>query len=143
MNMPGISPFILSSINSVLANFIAPKSYEIDLSRFFLGSDVAMSTSSIGVICLIIHGAQSLAVSVVSYYGFRELPSKLTPVAVCLRRLHRHSRQHLLLANRSNSVSTGLAPYQPLLYPSAAHRYSTRVAFGTRDPIWEIGRAHV
>lgn len=42
MTLPGVSPFILSSINSVVANFVAPKSYEIDMSRFFLGSDVIM-----------------------------------------------------------------------------------------------------
>lgn len=83
MNFPGVSPFILSSINSVINNFVAPKSYTIEMSRFFLGSDVLMSTfrssllctiesdrdylmtetKSIGVICLVIHSATRLSPS--------------------------------------------------------------------------------
>ncbi|KAM0748362.1 hypothetical protein T439DRAFT_358908 [Meredithblackwellia eburnea MCA 4105] len=60
MTLPGFSPLILSSLNSVLENFRAPRSYTIDSSRFFLGSDVQMRTSSIGVVCLVIHSAAGL-----------------------------------------------------------------------------------
>ena len=45
MTLPGFSHYILKSVNSVLSNFTAPRSYVLDISRFFLGSDVAMSKS--------------------------------------------------------------------------------------------------
>ncbi|SGY85199.1 BQ5605_C009g05745 [Microbotryum silenes-dioicae] len=63
MSLPGFKPFILSSINSVLYHFVAPQSYELDLSRFFLGSNVAMKTRSVGVVCVAIHKAQNLTAS--------------------------------------------------------------------------------
>ncbi|SCV74595.1 BQ2448_7624 [Microbotryum intermedium] len=63
MSLPGFKPFILSSINSVLYHFVAPQSYELDLSRFFLGSDVAMKTRSVGVVCIAIHKAHNLTAS--------------------------------------------------------------------------------
>lgn len=45
MTLPLISTYILNSVNSVLNHFVSPETYTIDLSRFFLGSDVIMSKS--------------------------------------------------------------------------------------------------
>ena len=43
MSLPLVTSFVSASINTVLDYFVSPSSYTIDLSRFFLGSDVALS----------------------------------------------------------------------------------------------------
>ncbi|ORY73645.1 hypothetical protein BCR35DRAFT_307105 [Leucosporidium creatinivorum] len=60
MTVPGVTSYVTASINTVLNYFVAPKSYTIDLSRFFLGSDVHMKTRSIGVVFIVLHSATNL-----------------------------------------------------------------------------------
>ncbi|KAI5475845.1 hypothetical protein MNV49_000809, partial [Pseudohyphozyma bogoriensis] len=61
MALPVIEPLVLGSVNEVLSEFVAPKSYTIDVSRFVLGSEVDMKTRSCGVVCVVIGRANGLA----------------------------------------------------------------------------------
>ncbi|KAK4053996.1 hypothetical protein OIO90_003641 [Microbotryomycetes sp. JL221] len=60
MTLPGVSSYVLASIDTVLNYFTAPKSYTIDATRFVLGSDVALRTRSVGILCIVIHSARNL-----------------------------------------------------------------------------------
>lgn len=48
MKFPG-SDFVLAAISRVLMRFVAPLSYTVDMSRFFLGSDVVTSQCSLSI----------------------------------------------------------------------------------------------
>lgn len=45
MSLPLVSSFVTHSIDIVMAGFVAPASYTLDLSRMLLGSDVLMRAS--------------------------------------------------------------------------------------------------
>ncbi|KAM0787324.1 hypothetical protein ACM66B_007097 [Microbotryomycetes sp. NB124-2] len=63
MTLPGVSSYVLASIDTVLNYFTAPKSYTIDATRFVLGSDVALRTRAVGILCVVIHSARNLLAS--------------------------------------------------------------------------------
>ncbi|TIB11670.1 hypothetical protein E3P92_02840 [Wallemia ichthyophaga] len=57
MKLPLVSQFINSSINEVMRDFCAPKSYTVDVQDLLLEDDVKRDVSAIGVIEVRIHGA--------------------------------------------------------------------------------------
>ncbi|GAA96025.1 uncharacterized protein L969DRAFT_100022 [Mixia osmundae IAM 14324] len=62
MNIPGISSYILSSINIVAENFVSPRSYTLDVSKIIMGSDIPLKTEHCGVIFLGLLSASELGV---------------------------------------------------------------------------------
>ena len=57
MDLPFISGFISSAINTALAEYVAPKSLTIDMQRLISGDDVKKDTDAIGVLVVHIHQA--------------------------------------------------------------------------------------
>lgn len=57
MNMPFISGFISSSIDTAVAEYVAPKSLTLDLQRLISGDDIKKDTDAIGVLVVHIHRA--------------------------------------------------------------------------------------
>lgn len=60
MNMPFISGFISSSIDTAVAEYVAPKSLTIDLQRLISGDDIKKDTDAIGVLVVHIHRARDV-----------------------------------------------------------------------------------
>ena len=60
MNLPFISGFISSAINTAAAEYVAPKSLTLDLQRLISGDDIKKDTDAIGVIVVHIHGARGV-----------------------------------------------------------------------------------
>ncbi|KAH9941531.1 hypothetical protein B0H21DRAFT_752338 [Amylocystis lapponica] len=57
MNLPFISGFISSAINTAAAEYVAPKSLTIDLQKLISGDDIKKDTDAIGVFVVHIHRA--------------------------------------------------------------------------------------
>lgn len=57
MNLPFISGFISSSIDTAIAEYVAPKSITMDLQRIISGDDIKKDTDAIGVLVVHIHRA--------------------------------------------------------------------------------------
>ena len=57
MNLPFISGFISSSIDTAVAEYVAPKSLTLDLQKLISGDDVKKDTDAIGVLVVHIHRA--------------------------------------------------------------------------------------
>ncbi|KAJ3557617.1 hypothetical protein NM688_g1373 [Phlebia brevispora] len=60
MDLPFISGFISSSIDTAVAEYVAPKSVTINLQRLIRGDDVKKDTEAIGVIVVHIHRAKGV-----------------------------------------------------------------------------------
>ncbi|CCM05424.1 uncharacterized protein FIBRA_07641 [Fibroporia radiculosa] len=60
MNIPFISGFISSAINTAAAEYVAPKSLTFDLQRLMSGDDIKKDTDAIGVLVVHIHRATGL-----------------------------------------------------------------------------------
>ncbi|KAI0922964.1 hypothetical protein AcV5_009819 [Taiwanofungus camphoratus] len=60
MNVPFISGFISSAINTAAAEYVAPKSLTIDLQKFISGDDIKKDTDAIGVLVIHVHRATGL-----------------------------------------------------------------------------------
>ena len=60
MNLPFISGFISSAINTAAAEYVAPKSLTLDLQRLISGDDIKKDTDAIGVIVVHIHRAKGV-----------------------------------------------------------------------------------
>lgn len=60
MNLPFISGFISSSINTAVAEYVAPKSVTLDLQRLISGDDIKKDTDAIGVLIVHIHMAKGV-----------------------------------------------------------------------------------
>lgn len=61
MDMPLISTFIRKSINTALAEYVAPRSITLDLQQILAGDDVKKDTDMLGVIVVFIHRARKLS----------------------------------------------------------------------------------
>ncbi|CCG83916.1 protein of unknown function [Taphrina deformans PYCC 5710] len=59
-NLPIISTFVEKSIKAALNEYVAPKSYTIDLGQLIAEDDVARETKAIGVVVVHIHRAEGL-----------------------------------------------------------------------------------
>ena len=59
-SLPLISAFVTKSVRTVLAGFVAPSSYTIDLDRILVGSDVRVRSQHIGVLAIQILRAEDL-----------------------------------------------------------------------------------
>lgn len=57
MNLPFISGFVSSAINTAVAEYVAPKSLTLDLQRLIAGDDIKKDTEAIGVLVVHIHRA--------------------------------------------------------------------------------------
>lgn len=66
MNLPFISGFISSSIDTAVAEYVAPKSITLDLQRLISGDDIKKDTDAIGVIVVHIHKATDVRCADVS-----------------------------------------------------------------------------
>ncbi|KAG8739889.1 hypothetical protein FRC10_005023 [Ceratobasidium sp. 414] len=60
MNLPLVSTFISNSLNTAVAEYVAPKSLKLDVQRLISGDDVKRDTDAIGVIIVTIHRAVGL-----------------------------------------------------------------------------------
>ncbi|KIP05468.1 hypothetical protein PHLGIDRAFT_30925 [Phlebiopsis gigantea 11061_1 CR5-6] len=60
MNLPYISGFISSSINTAVAEYVAPKSFTVDLQRLISGDDIKKDTDAVGVLVVHIHSAKDV-----------------------------------------------------------------------------------
>ncbi|PCH37535.1 hypothetical protein WOLCODRAFT_128544, partial [Wolfiporia cocos MD-104 SS10] len=60
MNIPFISGFVSSAINTAVAEYVAPKSLTIDLQKIISGDDIKKDTLTIGVLVVHIHRATGL-----------------------------------------------------------------------------------
>ncbi len=60
MNLPFISGFISSAIDTAAAEYVAPKSITLDLQRLISGDDIKKDTDAIGVIVVHIHRAKGV-----------------------------------------------------------------------------------
>ncbi|WVQ84921.1 hypothetical protein IAT38_007084 [Cryptococcus sp. DSM 104549] len=60
MDLPLMKSYVKKSIKSVLAAFLRPHSYTLDIDRLLLGSPSALRTTHIGVLHLILHRAEDL-----------------------------------------------------------------------------------
>ncbi|KAH9916920.1 uncharacterized protein B0H18DRAFT_1214852 [Fomitopsis serialis] len=61
MNIPFISGFISSAINTAAAEYVAPKSLTLDLQKLISGDDIKKDTEALGVLIVHIHRATGLA----------------------------------------------------------------------------------
>ncbi|KAG8702280.1 hypothetical protein FRC08_003588 [Ceratobasidium sp. 394] len=60
MNLPLVSTFISNSLNTAVAEYVAPKSLKLDVQRLISGDDVKRDTDAIGIIVVTIHRAVDL-----------------------------------------------------------------------------------
>ncbi|KAH9847036.1 hypothetical protein C2E23DRAFT_850404 [Lenzites betulinus] len=60
MNLPFISGFISSALDTAAAEYVAPKSLTLDLQRLISGDDIKKDTEAIGVIVVHIHRATGI-----------------------------------------------------------------------------------
>lgn len=60
MNLPFISGFISSSIDTAVAEYVAPKSMTLDLQRLISGDDIKKDTDAIGVLVVHVHRAKDV-----------------------------------------------------------------------------------
>ncbi|CAE6476050.1 unnamed protein product [Rhizoctonia solani] len=60
MNLPLVSTFISNSVNTALAEYVAPKSLKLDVQRLISGDDVKRDTDAIGILVVTIHRATDL-----------------------------------------------------------------------------------
>ncbi|EED84133.1 predicted protein [Postia placenta Mad-698-R] len=60
MNIPFVSGFVSSAINTALAEYVAPKSLTVDLQKLISGDDIKKDTDAIGVLVVHIHRATGL-----------------------------------------------------------------------------------
>ncbi|KAI0703039.1 hypothetical protein BC835DRAFT_1079650 [Cytidiella melzeri] len=60
MNLPFISGFVSSAINTAAAEYVAPKSLTLDLQRLISGDDIKKDTDAIGVLVVHIHRAKGV-----------------------------------------------------------------------------------
>ncbi|KAH9830601.1 uncharacterized protein C8Q71DRAFT_785114 [Rhodofomes roseus] len=61
MNVPFLSGFISSAINTAAAEYVAPKSLTLDLQKLINGDDIKKDTEALGVLVVHIHRATGLA----------------------------------------------------------------------------------
>ncbi|KAJ1302770.1 hypothetical protein OPQ81_003079 [Rhizoctonia solani] len=60
MNLPLVSTFISNSVNTAVAEYVAPKSLKLDVQRLISGDDVKRDTDAIGILVVTIHRATGL-----------------------------------------------------------------------------------
>ncbi|CAE6406868.1 unnamed protein product [Rhizoctonia solani] len=60
MNLPLVSTFISNSVNTAVAEYVAPKSLKLDVQRLISGDDVKRDTDAIGILVVTIHRATEL-----------------------------------------------------------------------------------
>jgi Ca2+-dependent lipid-binding protein len=60
MNLPIISGFVSSALDTAAAEYVAPKSLILDVQRLLGGSDVLKDTQSLGVLIVHIHRATDI-----------------------------------------------------------------------------------
>ncbi|OSD00665.1 hypothetical protein PYCCODRAFT_1479096 [Trametes coccinea BRFM310] len=60
MNLPFISGFISSSLDTAAAEYVAPKSLTLDLQRLISGDDIKKDTEAVGVLIVHIHRATGI-----------------------------------------------------------------------------------
>ena len=60
MDVPFISGFISSAIDTAVAEYVAPKSLTIDMQRLISGDDIKKDTEAIGILVVHIHGAWNM-----------------------------------------------------------------------------------
>lgn len=51
---------VQSSIAEVAQGFVSPESYSIDVDRLLLGRESSLRTASVGVLQIMVHGAEDL-----------------------------------------------------------------------------------
>lgn len=60
MNLPILSGFISSALDTAAAEYVAPKSLVLDVQRLLGGSDVQKDTQALGVLIVHIHRATGI-----------------------------------------------------------------------------------
>ena len=60
MNLPVISGFVSSALDTAAAEYVAPKSLILDVQRLLGGGDVQKDTTALGVLVVHIHRATGL-----------------------------------------------------------------------------------
>lgn len=60
MNLPLLSSYVLKSIQTTVAPFVAPGSYTMDLGGILGAGDGPTNTYALGVICVVLHSASDL-----------------------------------------------------------------------------------
>ncbi len=60
-NLPFISGFVQTSINAAANEYVAPKSYSLDLGQMIAGDDIKRETTALGVVVVQIHHAKNLS----------------------------------------------------------------------------------
>ncbi|EIN08704.1 hypothetical protein PUNSTDRAFT_133889 [Punctularia strigosozonata HHB-11173 SS5] len=60
MNLPFVSGFISSAMNTAAAEYVAPKSLTLDLQQLLSGDDIKKDTETIGVLVVHIHRAMNI-----------------------------------------------------------------------------------
>ncbi|KZT64142.1 hypothetical protein DAEQUDRAFT_718539 [Daedalea quercina L-15889] len=61
MNIPFVSGFVSSAINTAAAEYVAPKSLTLDLQKLISGDDIKKDTDALGILIVHIHRATGLA----------------------------------------------------------------------------------
>ncbi|CAE6440898.1 unnamed protein product, partial [Rhizoctonia solani] len=60
MNLPLVSTFISNSVNTAVAEYVAPKSLKLDIQRLISGDDIKRDTDAVGILVVTIHRATML-----------------------------------------------------------------------------------
>lgn len=60
MNLPFISGFVSSAIDTAAAEYVAPKSLTLDLQQLISGDDIKKDTEAIGVLVVHLHRARGV-----------------------------------------------------------------------------------
>src|SRR5690349_7325773 len=60
MDLPFISGFISSAIDTAVAEYVAPKSLTLDLQNLISGDDVKKDTDAVGVLVVTMHRASNV-----------------------------------------------------------------------------------
>ncbi|BGP35674.1 hypothetical protein JCM10296v2_007526 [Rhodotorula toruloides] len=60
LSLPLLNIYVYKAVESVIANFVLPRNYGLDIRKVLLGRDVAIKTRTIGIVVLVVHSASHL-----------------------------------------------------------------------------------
>ncbi|GEM11235.1 C2 domain protein [Rhodotorula toruloides] len=60
LSLPLLNTYVHKAVESVIANFVLPRNYGLDIRKVLLGGDVAIKTRTIGIVVLVVHSASHL-----------------------------------------------------------------------------------
>ncbi|CDO71515.1 hypothetical protein BN946_scf184910.g14 [Trametes cinnabarina] len=121
MNLPFISGFISSSLDTAAAEYVAPKSLTLDLQRLISGDDIKKDTEAVGVLVIHIHRAT----------GIKKMDTTGSSGAYSFPQCHRPTISDI-------AATSSADPYVTLTFSRLEKPlYSTRIIKGDCNPVFE------